>query len=93
MSKSSGFRVTICGDGIAGLTLANCLQHAEIDYILLESRDEIAPQVGASIGMFGNGDRILDQLGVYDAILAHTQPTEYLNYWKGGKSIARKDMP
>jgi hypothetical protein len=33
-------------------TLANALQLANIDFTLLEGRSEIAPQVGASIGMF-----------------------------------------
>ena len=74
LSKTDGFRVIISGGGIAGLSLANALQHAGIDYVLLESRTEIAPQVGASIGMMPNGSRILDQLGCYDEIVAMTEP-------------------
>ncbi|KAG9604685.1 FAD/NAD(P)-binding domain-containing protein, partial [Aureobasidium melanogenum] len=65
-------KVIIAGGGIAGLTLANALEQANIDYILLERRKEIAPQVGASIGMLANGCRILDQLGcakpLYDCV-------------------------
>lgn len=68
------FRVIIAGGGIAGLTLANSLQHAGIDYVLLEGRPEIAPQVGASIGSLPNGSRILDQLGCYDDLLVNTAP-------------------
>lgn len=45
LNKSDGFRVIIAGGGIAGLTLANTLQHAGIDYILLEARKEISPEV------------------------------------------------
>ncbi|CAG9972556.1 unnamed protein product [Clonostachys byssicola] len=64
------FKVIIAGGGIAGLGLANMLEMAGIDWVLLESHNEIAPQVGASIGLFPNGLRILDQIGVYEAIRA-----------------------
>lgn len=47
------------------MTLANCLQHAGIDFVLLEGREKIGLHVGAGIGIEPNGDRILDQLGVY----------------------------
>jgi 2-polyprenyl-6-methoxyphenol hydroxylase-like FAD-dependent oxidoreductase len=72
--KSPGFKVVIVGGGIAGLTLANSLERAGIDYILHERRGEIAPQVGASIGLLPNGCRILDQLGVYDEIKSNMTP-------------------
>jgi 2-polyprenyl-6-methoxyphenol hydroxylase-like FAD-dependent oxidoreductase len=73
-SKASSLRVVIVGGGIAGLTLANTLQHADIDFVLLESRPVIDPQVGASIGMLPNGSRILDQVGCYEEIFDITQP-------------------
>jgi monoamine oxidase len=45
----ASFRVIIVGGGIGGLTLANCLQHANIDFVLLESREEIGlNSVGAT---------------------------------------------
>ncbi|KAG9857937.1 FAD/NAD(P)-binding domain-containing protein, partial [Aureobasidium melanogenum] len=50
-------KVIIAGGGIAGLTLANALEQANVDYVLLERRNEIAPQVGASIGILANGCR------------------------------------
>lgn len=74
--RPASFRVIIAGGGIAGLTLANALQHAGVDYILLESRRDIAPQVGASIGLAPNGSRILDQLSCYDEIEKCTEPVE-----------------
>ena len=58
----------IAGGGIAGLTLANALEKAGIDYVLLEARDTITPKIGASIGFFANGGRLLDQLGCLEAI-------------------------
>ncbi|KAE8358513.1 hypothetical protein BDV27DRAFT_150372 [Aspergillus caelatus] len=44
------------------------LEKFDIDYLLLEAHYEIAPPVGASIGLFPNGLRILDQLGCYERI-------------------------
>jgi 2-polyprenyl-6-methoxyphenol hydroxylase-like FAD-dependent oxidoreductase len=75
MADTRPFRVIIGGGGISGLTLANALEKAGIDYILLEARDKIAPQVGASIGIFPNGSRILDQLGCFKPIEEATVPT------------------
>lgn len=74
MAPSRDFRVIIGGGGIAGLTLANALERAGVDYILLESRDTIHPKVGASIGLFANGGRIYDQLGCYDLIEKEIAP-------------------
>lgn len=64
------FKVLIAGGRIAGLVLANMLEQLGIDFVVLEAYPEIAPQVGASIGFFPNGCRILDQMGCYDAIRA-----------------------
>ena len=66
----SSRRVLIAGGSIAGLVLANALEQIGIDYVVLEKWHEIAPDAGASIGIFPNGARILDQLGCYDAINA-----------------------
>ncbi|KAH7011163.1 FAD binding domain protein [Ilyonectria destructans] len=62
------FKVVIAGAGVAGLTLANMLEKLDIDYIVLEAYRQIAPQVGASIGLFPNGLRILDQIDCYEPI-------------------------
>ena len=74
MATNQRFRVIIGGGGISGLTLANALEQAGIDYVLLEARDEIDPQVGASIGFFANGSRILDQLGCFESIEKEIYP-------------------
>ncbi|KAL3489582.1 hypothetical protein BJX62DRAFT_226497 [Aspergillus germanicus] len=44
------------------------LEKFDLDYILLESHSCIALAIGARIGMFPNGLRILDQIGCYKAI-------------------------
>ncbi|GME28065.1 FAD binding domain-containing protein [Neofusicoccum parvum] len=79
MSPNS-FRILIAGGSIAGLTLANILEQLGIDYLVLEGHSKIAPDLGASIGFFPNGLRILDQLGCYDAIRALIdEPIKYGN--------------
>ncbi|OHF03728.1 FAD binding domain-containing protein [Colletotrichum orchidophilum] len=65
---SKDFTVLIAGGGIAGLTLANLLEQVGINYVILEGYREMAPQVGASIGILPNGSRVLDQIGLYDQI-------------------------
>ncbi|KAI9037688.1 FAD-dependent oxidoreductase [Aspergillus affinis] len=86
------FRVVIVGGSIAGLTLAHSLHHAGIDYVVLEARDRIDPQVGASIGIFSNGARILDQLGVYDEIERYTERPVWHEMITGeGKLIQKVD--
>ena len=51
---------------MAGLSLAHMFSRAEISYTLLEARDTISPQLGASIVIMPNGARILDQLGIFE---------------------------
>ncbi|KAJ8109014.1 hypothetical protein OPT61_g7762 [Boeremia exigua] len=70
MSTPKQTKVLIAGGSIAGLTLANILEKLGIDFLVLEKYGKIAPDVGASIGIFPNGFRILDQIGCHDAIEA-----------------------
>lgn len=63
------FRVVVVGGGIAGITMSHCLQKAGIDHIVLETHSEVAAPVGASIGFWPHGMRILDQLGCGEDIL------------------------
>jgi 2-polyprenyl-6-methoxyphenol hydroxylase-like FAD-dependent oxidoreductase len=67
-ATAAPLRVIIVGGGVAGLTLANALQNAGIDYVLLEQHGTVDPQIGASIGISPNGSRILDQLGCLDGV-------------------------
>lgn len=74
--EKSEFTVIIVGGSIAGLTLAHCLARAKINHVVLEKAGNIAPQVGASIGILPNGARVLDQLDIYDEIQNHIEPLE-----------------
>ncbi len=86
---SSKLRAIIVGGGIAGLTLANALEKAGFDYVLLERLEEIAPRVGAFVGITVNGLRILDQLGCYEAIEDNNASIEmlYNRSWKDGSFV------
>lgn len=89
MARGKDFKVLIAGGSIAGLTLANVLERLGVDYLLLESHGDIAPQVGASIGMLPNGLRVLDQLGMYEAVqaLLDCKLSEGGTYEPGGKEL------
>ncbi|KAJ5738611.1 monooxygenase [Penicillium malachiteum] len=88
------FRVIIVGGSVAGLSLAHCLLNSNIDFIVLESHDDIAPAVGASIGILANGARILDQLGMFDDVLNAVEPLAESRYFgDSGNMLASSDGP
>ncbi|KFZ09191.1 hypothetical protein V501_05682 [Pseudogymnoascus sp. VKM F-4519 (FW-2642)] len=92
--KKDRLRVIIAGGSVAGLSLAHALHYSNIDFVVLEARDEIAPQVGASIAVLPNGARILDQLGIFDDILAMVEPLENGLSWTGdGKLVVDSNSP
>lgn len=68
------FKVIIVGGSIAGLTLAHCLDQANIDHVILEKRSAIAPQEGAFIGIWPNGARVFEQLGLFGDMEKQTSP-------------------
>lgn len=80
MCSKGNFKVVIGGGSITGLALANMLQLYDIDFVLLESYPEIAPQVGASVGILPHGNRILDQLGLYTKILELCPPLDSFHF-------------
>lgn len=88
------FRVIISGGSVAGLTLALALRRRNIDFVVLEARDEIAPQEGASISINGSAGPALDQLGVLDDILKETEVLTRHNTWdETGKHWATLTTP
>ncbi|KXH34541.1 hypothetical protein CSIM01_00452 [Colletotrichum simmondsii] len=80
MAQHKPFKVVIVGGSIAGLSLANMLQVNKIDFVVLEGHPDIAPQVGASIGLLPHGNRILDQLGVFDRLMALSTPVNTFTF-------------
>jgi len=92
--KQDRLRVVIVGGSIAGFTLAHCLHHNNIEFVVLEAGKEIAPQLGASIVVLPNGVRILDQLGIFDEITVVAEPLEAALTWTGdGKLLVDSDAP
>jgi FAD dependent monooxygenase len=73
----TSFKVVIVGGSVSGLTLAHCLDRLGVDFELFERHEQIAPQLGASLGILPNGARILDQLGLFDDIEEHIEPLEF----------------
>lgn len=92
--SAAPLRVIVVGGGVAGLTLAHCLEQHGIDFVLLEKRAEIAPDIGASIAVLPNGARILDQLGLFDRVRDLVQPLSYgATYTAEGRCLGSWDMP
>lgn len=90
MGSKSDFKVVIGGGSITGLALANMLQLYDIDFVVLEAYPDIAPQVGASIGMLPHGNRILDQLGLYQKILDLCPPLDSFHFRDGSGEVIRE---
>lgn len=72
------FRVIIAGGGVAGLAISHALYQAKIDHVVLE-KGIVAPNWGASISLWGNGSRLLSQIGVLDALEAEALPLKILH--------------
>ena len=71
--SSKDMKVIIAGGSISGLSLALMLERNGIDFLVLEAYRDVAPQVGASIGVLPNGLRILDQLDCYEQVIAQSE--------------------
>ncbi|KAB2573212.1 Monooxygenase FAD-binding protein [Lasiodiplodia theobromae] len=91
MASESKHQVIIVGGGITGLTLALMLQHLKIDYVLLEAYKSVTPNVGASIGLYANGLRVLDQLGVYQDVckIAQSAKLHFVRDGETGKRLTK----
>ncbi|CAN8104628.1 unnamed protein product [Discula destructiva] len=68
------FRVIVVGGGVAGLAASHAFQKAGIEHVVLERRSSVAPAEGASIAMYPNGARILQQMGALKAVQNHCVP-------------------
>jgi 2-polyprenyl-6-methoxyphenol hydroxylase-like FAD-dependent oxidoreductase len=89
---TSTLRVIIVGGGVAGLTLASSLQRTNVQCVLLEARNEIAPLEGASIAINANGGRILDQIGALDDIYNVSAPCLRFEGYKDGRNFESNDF-
>ncbi|KAK4198795.1 hypothetical protein QBC40DRAFT_177939 [Triangularia verruculosa] len=94
MSPTTHISVIIVGGGPVGLTAAHAFSQLGIDFTLLERRDAIEEDVGATIVLWPHGLRILAQLGLLDKLLA--AGTEFLTgtiQTKSGKIFNKTKSP
>lgn len=87
MSTNSA-RVIIVGGGPVGLTAAHALARANIDFILLESRQKIVLDAGSNLVLTPIGLRTLSQLGLLPALNKVTTPlVKFKRFDHSGRNI------
>ncbi|KAJ3455850.1 hypothetical protein MRS44_017332 [Fusarium solani] len=62
---TNSFRVIIVGGGPVGIVAAHALHHAGVDFIVLEQRNNIYEDVGASLIVSPHNLRVFHQLGLW----------------------------
>ncbi|KAI1107625.1 FAD/NAD(P)-binding domain-containing protein [Jackrogersella minutella] len=65
---NKNFKVIVIGGGPVGVTMANSLAKAGIDFVVLERRLSIGEDEGASLFLAAEGLRALAQLGILDRL-------------------------
>ncbi|KAF4471759.1 FAD binding domain-containing [Fusarium albosuccineum] len=66
--STSPFKVIVVGGGPVGLVAAHALHHAGIDFLVLEQRNDIFEDVGASLIVSPHNLRVFHQLGLWKRI-------------------------
>lgn len=84
------FRAVIVGGGPVGLTLAHTLAQANIDFVVLEARDTVFADEGASIILYPGALRIYAQLGILEAALKLSFPITLLRIVNPDGKLARE---
>lgn len=64
------FKVIITGGGPVGLIAAHALSLASIEFVVLEQRDTISIDVGASLVLAPPSLRVMQQMGLLHSLMA-----------------------
>jgi 5-methylphenazine-1-carboxylate 1-monooxygenase len=83
-------QVVIVGGGIAGLTVALCLEQRGIPARVYESAPELRP-VGVGISLLPNGARELDALGLLDEIAERAIPYREACFFTSNGQFIHRD--
>ncbi|KAI1204610.1 FAD/NAD(P)-binding domain-containing protein [Annulohypoxylon truncatum] len=67
-SSQKPFRVIIVGGGLVALTAAHMFSKADIEFVILEQHESLFPEIGSLLTLWPPTFRILDQLGLLDAV-------------------------
>lgn len=82
------FKVIIVGAGPVGLTTAHALSKAGIDFVVLERRQVVVEDVGASLVLAPQSLRIMSQLQLLDELNAiSTNLVHATRYTMDGKKF------
>ena len=94
MSSPDGpFRVVIVGAGPVALVAALALSKAGIDFVVLERRDALDLDAGASMAMWPHNVRLLDQLGLLEIAHKTYMPVKHKrNLRRDGTELGRNTM-
>ncbi|MDH3643574.1 MAG: FAD-dependent monooxygenase, partial [Gammaproteobacteria bacterium] len=86
-------RVIVVGAGIGGSALALSLQKLGIDHVLLEQAPAFG-EVGAGIQLSPNGVRVLETLGLENALAGFCTEPDFHKYsvWDTGETILRTPL-
>jgi 2-polyprenyl-6-methoxyphenol hydroxylase-like FAD-dependent oxidoreductase len=69
--SAAKFKAIIIGGGPVGLTAAHIFNKAGIDFVLLEKGKTTYPDLGASLALWPQSLRILDQLDILETLRPH----------------------
>lgn len=86
MSSQTHFKVIIAGGSVAGLTLANALERAGVDFVLLEKRD-IAPNVGQTIFVLPCSSLVMEQLDIAQTLEQNAIPIKTREHWDANMNL------
>jgi 2-polyprenyl-6-methoxyphenol hydroxylase-like FAD-dependent oxidoreductase len=63
------------GAGPVGLSVANLLKAAGLDFVIVERHREVVSKNGGAVMLWPQGTRVWESLGLLDAAQGHYMPT------------------